>query len=583
MSSNSVAPDARIDRIATVILKSYQNYHHRYVEISSKAGDRFSKCQWNRLRTDGAERLGICPAEITSCIVELRSLMGKQVNDKDQWAQIKSVYGEKIPEYEAWEIAKTFFNSITRRLFDGLGVDEYIQFAESDFANPPEHNEETPVDIIPGSESAKSTLKDLIQSARIPGTYPPEQLEADIALLASRLNQRLTKGGGLQHIQQIQYLSALFYRGKRCYLIARVFSGAKTCPMVIAFRNWEDGVQAEAVMLEESDVSKLFSFARSYFHTNIERPYEVIEFLSQLMPRKRRGELYISLGYTKHGKTELYRNLQGQLRYTNEQWQRARGTEGMVMSVFTMPSYDMVIKVIKDRFNEVKSISKKEVKEKYKLVYHHHRAGRLVDTQSFQHLALPKDRFSDEILETLLTKAGDSIAISEDGTQVLIAFAYLQRRVIPLDIYIREASEQQITEAVIDYGHAIKDLARCNIYPGDMMLKNFGVTRHGRVVFYDYDEINLVTNMKFREMPEAQSYGQAIAPEPWFRVDREDVFPIELKRFLGMPKRYREIFEAHHSDLYTPEFWQRQQKKIKKGLPQLSHPFREELRLRTVN
>jgi isocitrate dehydrogenase kinase/phosphatase len=570
-----------IEQTARTIFRGFHAYHNRYVEISAHANSRFAAREWNRLRTDASERLGICRSELTGVVVELRSLLNSQkLKDQAFWHRVRAAYRAMLEEEEAWEIAMTFFNSITRRIFDTVGVNEQIEFVDTDFAQPPNHINDAPTAIVKGKGNIEATLQTLLDVAQIPGSYDTAQMEEDIELISDRIRTKLQEGGGLATLTQIQYLKALFFRGKRCYLITRLYSGAKTVPMVIAFRNLKQGVIAEALILEEADTSKLFSFARSYFHADVSRPFEVIQFLNQLMPRKRKAELYISLGYTKHGKTELYRDLLHQLRLTTEKWERARGTEGMVMAVFTMPTYDMVVKVIKDTFDDVKDVSRSEVREKYKMVYHHHRAGRLVDTQSFEDLTFPRDRFEPQLLEKLLRVAGETVYLSEDETQVHIRHAYIQRRVTPLDIYIREAAEEQIKEAVQDYGHAIKDLARCNIYPGDMMLKNFGVTRHGRVVFYDYDEINFVAAMHFREMPQSSSYGQAIAPEPWFRVDEHDVFPIEIKRFLGMPKRFREVFENQHADLYHPEFWERQQRKIKKGMPELSHPFREELRLR---
>ena len=230
-----------------------------------------------------------------------------------------------------------------------------------------------------------------------------------------------------------------FYRGMGAYLVGRLFSGSHSIPLALALIHTPEGVVIDSALLDEDSVSILFSFAHSYFHVEVERPYDLVHFLKTMMPRKRTGELYISLGYHKHGKTELYRDLLDHLAYTQERFEIARGQRGMVMLVFTMPSYDIVLKLIKDHFNYPKDSTRKEVMAKYDLVYRQDRAGRLVDAQSFEYLEFSRDLFSEELLEALQRDCSQSVCIGEDT--VVLAHAYFQRRVIPLDIFVREARE----------------------------------------------------------------------------------------------------------------------------------------------
>jgi isocitrate dehydrogenase kinase/phosphatase len=296
------------------------------------------------------------------------------------------------------------------------------------------------------------------------------------------------------------------------------------------------------------------------------------------MPRKRTAEIYISLGYNKHGKTELYRDLLNHLAYSGDHFEIARGQRGMVMLVFTMPSYDMVFKIIKDRFNYPKGSTRKDVLAKYDLVYRHDRAGRLVDAQAFEYLQFERDRFSAELLDEMAREARQMVEIT--GEYVIIAHAYVERRVIPLDVYAREAGEEAACAAVLDYGQAIKDMASSNIFPGDMLLKNFGVTRHGRVVFYDYDELCLLEDCHFRRLPPAADYEDELNPDPWFHVNDHDIFPEEFPRFLGLPPLLRSQLVARHGDLFTLDYWRNTQDNIRDGILTHIFPYRQDQRIR---
>jgi isocitrate dehydrogenase kinase/phosphatase len=275
------------------------------------------------------------------------------------------------------------------------------------------------------------------------------------------------------------------------------------------------------------------------------------------MPAKRVAELYTSLGYNKHGKAELYRDLMRHLRQSSDQFEVAPGDRGMVMAVFTLPSYDIVFKVIRDEFDYPKMTNRHQVMRRYDLVFKHDRAGRLVDAQEYEDLAFPRHRFSEALLADLGQSAPSTVII--DGDRVVIRHLYAERRVRPLNLYLREAEAADACAAVIDFGYAIKDMAATNIFPGDILLKNFGVTRHGRVIFYDYDEIGMLVDYRFRIMPEPRTPEEEMAAEPWFGVAPGDVFPEEFLRFMGLHGEHQEVFVETHGDLLTVDFWTRMQ------------------------
>ncbi len=369
-------------------------------------------------------------------------------------------------------------------------------------------------------------------------------------------------------------VGSLFFRNKEAYLVGRIVTASDTLPLAIALHHPPGGIVVDAVLLDEDSLSILFSFTRSYFLVCTERPYNLVHFLKSIIPHKRTAELYTAIGYNKHGKTELYRDIVSYtLECTNEQFEFSPGQRGMVMIVFNMAQDDLVIKLIRDRFRNPKNTTRRAVVEKYDLVFKHDRAGRLVEAHAFEYLKFDRCWFSDELLDELLREAAETVEVVQD--EVILRHAYVERRVTPLDIFLPEAEPSAAASAVIDYGKAIKDLAVSNIFPGDMLLKNFGVTRHRRVVFYDYDELCPLIDCHFRKLPPPRTTEDELESDPWFFVDENDVFPEEFPRFLGLAPDLLEVFMEHHSDLFDVEFWQKAQAAIRGGeiisvLPYLS-------------
>jgi isocitrate dehydrogenase kinase/phosphatase len=546
---------------ARLILDGFTSYQDQFREITRRAKQRFEERDWSGLQTDATERLDLYKNVVDQVVANVREGLAAAVDDKSIWAAMKARYSGLIADREDWDLAETFLNSITRRIFSTVGLDPNIEYVDTDFESPPT----VAVAPVYRAYAEYPSVADLIE--RVMTDYgfevPYADLSGDAAAIAEQLTSHLPAVGALRSIERVEMVRSVFYRGQRAYLVGRVYSGLILIPLVLALANTDAGIVVDAVLLEGDDVSTLFSFTRAYFHVEADRPYDLVRFLADLTPRKRSAELYISIGYNKHGKTGLYRDLFRHLALSDQQFEFARGARGLVMVAFTMPGYDIVFKVIRDSFGPPKQTTRQAVMDKYQLVFRHDRAGRLVDAQEFEHLKFERKRFTTDLLTELLEKAGRSVSI--EGDHVVIDHAYLERRVIPLDLYVREASEQAAREAVSDYGQNIKDLAAADIFPGDMLLKNFGVTRHGRVVFYDYDELTLLRQCNFRVMPEPTTPEDEMASEPWFSVGENDVFPAEFRAFLGLSGELRELFENRHSEIYEPEFWQSIQERIAAG------------------
>ena len=382
----------------------------------------------------------------------------------------------------------------------------------------------------------------------------------------------------VRRIRGVELARTVFFRGKAAYLVGRLLTDDAAMPLLLVLRNPAGRVVVDAVLVSEDEVSIVFSFSRSYFHVENDHPAELIGYLRLLMPRKPLSELYTSIGHHRHGKTLLYRSLLRHLVTSDDRFEIAPGQRGMVMCVFTLPGFDVVFKVIRDRFDPPKTVTHQEVREKYRMVFRHDRAGRLVDAQEFEHLEFDRARFAPELLEQLLGLAGETVRVR--GERVVFRHLYTERRLRPLDLYLREADPAAARDAVVDYGQVLRDLARTNIFPGDMLLKNFGVSRHGRLIFYDYDELQPLLACRFREKPRPSDDDGDWAEEPWYYVGERDIFPEEFRTFLGLRGELLEVFLAHHAELLGVAYWLRMQALHRRGEVLDIYPYRTSRRLR---
>ena len=568
--------DSRLASLGSRLLADrYQAVEEQFRAITAGAGLRFEHRDWPGMATDAVDRLGVYPAGVTEAAADVSDLLGDRVKDRSIWAAIKAAYSGYAMDRQDFELAETFFNSVTRRIFSTVGVDPRIEYVDTDFDTPPTETREPVFRSYTRRSSTASLVSNVLADFEFQAPF--RNLKSDATAVACRIEEHLVAAGARPVVDRLEVVSSPFYRGKGAYLVGRVFSGSHVVPLALAVLHKESGITVDAVLLTEDDLSILFSFAHSYFHVAGERPYDLVRFLRGQVPRKRPSELYISLGRTRHGKTELFRELRQHLDTTSDVFVEPPGKKGLVMSVFTLPGFEMVFKVIKDHFPPQKTVTPSQVMDRYRLVFHHDRAGRLVDSQWFEHLQFRTDRFDKELLDELREECSRTVEAS--GDLVNISDAYVQRRVIPLDVYIHEAPAESAQAAVVDYGNAISDLALTGVFPGDLLIKNFGVTRNGRVVFYDYDEMSELSACNFREIPESVSIEDEMLAEPWYPVGPNDVFPEEFESFLGLDGQLRETFLKHHSNLLDWAWWSDVQDRLGQGEIVDIYPYSGDQRL----
>ncbi|HEV2150483.1 MAG TPA: bifunctional isocitrate dehydrogenase kinase/phosphatase [Longimicrobiaceae bacterium] len=558
---------------AEAILAAFEAYLAAFGEVTRRAPGRFLRREWRAAQEEAAERLTLYPREVDRAVAELRGRIPPPPPDAAADAEWKERYAERVRGRANSELAATFFNSVVRRVLGTSGVDRRTEFT----ADCPEWP-------LPDAPPLHATLPaDAVDAACFERIFRATELadafadpSGDAALCAREA--RLQLGEDAKRVAAAEVLPFLFYRNKGAYVVGRLrLTSGEVRPLVVPLAHPAEGVRPDAVLTSPDEVSVVFSFARSYFHADTGRARETVEFLRTLMPAKAVNELYSSLGHNRHGKTELYRELVRQLAQPDARFEPAEGVPGLVMLVFTLPAYNVVFKVMRDTFAAPKTVTREHVKDRYRLVFAHDRVGRLADAQEFEGLEFPREKFAPELLEELVAQAGESVRVT-DGC-VVIDHLYTERRLRPLDLYLREADEPAARAAVTDYGSAIKDLACANVFPGDLLLKNFGVSRHGRVIFYDYDELSLLTEVRFRSLPVARNEEDEMSAEPWFSVEEGDVFPEEFLPFLVPAGPLREIFLEEHGDLLTAGFWREMQRRQEAGDIPDFYPYPQERRL----
>ena len=602
--------------IAKAMLDGFNRHYRLFRTESARAKHRFETCDWRGQQRAQRERIEFYDLRVNECVKRLMKEFGAEEQPMPVWEQVKLHYIGLLVNHHQPELAETFFNSVTTKILRRA----YFQ-NDFIFVRPAVSTEYMEIEgpgalptyrcYYPTADNMQAEVLRMVQDFDL--RVPFEDLVRDAALVLRAMRNHF------DHVKlranfQFQALSGLFFRNKGAYIVGKIINGFQEVPFALPVLHKQ--VQAEqaesatnsivgsadsgqlvidAALFGEDDLLLVFSFARAYFMVDMEYPSAYVQFLRSMMPRKPRAEFYNALGLAKQGKTLFYRDFLFHMRHSTDKFRIAPGIKGMVMLVFDLPSFPFVFKVIKDFYPPQKDTTRERIRDKYQLVKRHDRVGRMADTLEFSEVGFPRDRFTDELIAEIEKFAPSQLEMSDhngDGEiEVMLKHVYIERRMIPLNIYLQEAfdtlkttaddplAHAQLTRAVVEYGNAIKDLVAANIFPGDMLWKNFGITRHGKVVFYDYDEIEYITDCNFRKVPEPRNEEDEMSGEIWYSVGKNDVFPETFGPFLlGNPK-VRAIFMQHHADLLEPSFWQQNKERIAAGHVHDVFPYERERRL----
>ena len=552
--------------IAKAIVEGFDRHYQLFTAAARAAKRRFEQSDWQGQLDAQRDRIAFYDLRVDEAVERLNTEFKAAELPRETWHQVKlHTIGLLIEHYQP-ELAETFFNSVTTKILHRRDFRNDFIFVRPALSTDYLENEEpgavpTYRAYYPTRETLHATCMRVVTNFQLDVEF--EDLARDVADVVTALLRSLGDAR-LRANFQVQVLSTLFYRNKGAYVVGKIVNGFGTLPFALPILHGDDGrLVIDAVLIGEEDLLLLFSAARAYFMVDMSVPSATVQFLRTLMPRKTRSELYAQVGLQKQGKALFYRDLLTHLRHSSDKFRIAPGIKGMVMLVFDLPSFPVVFKVIKDFFPPQKETTREQVMDKYLLVKHHDRVGRMADTLEFSNVALPRNRFEDDLIAELKHFCGS--LLEDDGHTLVIRHAYIERRMVPLNIYLQEASPVQMSQAVVEYGNAIKDLVAANIFPGDMLWKNFGVTRHGKVVFYDYDEIEYLTDCNFRRVPAPRNEEEEMSGEIWYDVKPRDVFPETFEPFLLGNPAVRQVFMAEHADLLDAAYWQQQKDRIRAG------------------
>lgn len=566
--------------VAGTILAGFDKHYGLFREAARQAKRHFERADWAAMRALARERIPMYDRRVKEAVEAVRRTFPQAERDESLWPAIKLAYIGMLHEHLQPECAETSYNSVACQVLHRRYYrNEFIFWRPAVATEHLEGEEPSYRCYYPLKLGLRGTVRCILADLGI--ANPWEDARRDLGNVLHALRAYFPRPARTYPSLQVQVLGSPFFRNKAAYVIGKIVNGPREFPFAVPILQNERGeLYLDALLLDPDQLLLLFSFARAYFFVDMEVPAAYVSFLRNLMPKKPRAELYAAVGLQKQGKTLFYRDLHYHLRHSSDDFVPAPGIKGMVMLVFTLPSFPYVFKVIRDSFAPPKELDRQTVKDKYQLVKLHDRVGRMADTLEYSLVALPLERISPALLEELKANAASSIEL--DGDKIVIKHMYIERRMTPLNIYLEEALHAGdwalVRRALRDYGDAIKDLAGANIFPGDMLLKNFGVTRHGRVVFYDYDEIVYMTDCNFRHIPPAQTYEDEIAAEPYYSIGPHDVFPEQFERFLVADPRARAIFLEYHRDLTTVEFWRGKQEHIRAGVQEDVFSYPQELR-----
>lgn len=567
--------------IARTILAGFDKHYRLFRQTSAAARGWFNRKEWNALRDANRVRIDMYDLRVLEGVSDVLQRF-PEVRDESLWPRIKRAYIALLYEHRQPELAETFFNSVACKVLHRTYYhNKYIFSRPAVAAEHIEAEQPTYRCYHPAEQGLRRTLLQIFSDFNL--GVPLANPRRCVRNLLEAFRDWKPLRGTAQPNFHVQVLTSLFHRNKAAYLVGRLANGHRRDLFVIALRHEPEGgvggLYVDALVYDHELLANLFSVAHAYFMVDMEVPSAWVSFINTALPEKPKAELYTAVGLQKQGKTLFFRDLHQHLKHSADRFVIAPGVRGMVMLVFTLPSFPFVFKVIRDTFAPPKDTDRNLVMSKYRLVKLHDRVGRLADTLEYSEVAFPLSRLDPALLEEMKRLIPSNIEIT--GDHLMIRHLYIEARMTPLDIFLREADEERMRLGVREFGQTLRDLAAANIFPGDLLPKNFGVSPYGRVLFYDYDEVCYLTECRFRRLPEASDPEDEMRAEPWYSVGPNDVFPEEFVKFWFADARARDYFREVHGELLSPDFWIRTQERIREGQEMDLYPYPPEIRFKT--
>ncbi|QRN41672.1 MAG: bifunctional isocitrate dehydrogenase kinase/phosphatase [Neisseriaceae bacterium] len=564
--------------IADTILSGFNRHYTLFRSISAKAKELFEAGEWLEIQKLVANRIRMYDDRVLECVAKLKKDFAANVLNEKMWKGTKLAYIVLLINHKQPELAETFFNSVSNKILGKNYFNNKLIFLKPAISTEYIESETGTFNTFYPKNELRQILADVLNY--FDWKIPFADIEQDIENVLGAAKNFLKDKWPLDELNlHFKILHSPFYRNKCAYIFGQIINGHTRYPFSVAvIHNSKGELVIDTVLFEPKQIAGLFSFSRAYFLVDMDVPSGYVNFLKSMLPMRDKTDFYTMLGLQKQSKNIFFRDFAEHLRYSSDDFILAPGIKGLVMIVFTLPSFPYVFKIIKDYFGPNKNFDRTYVKNKYELVKKHDRVGRLADTLEYTNVAIPLSRCSEELLTELKELAPSQIKICKD--LLIIKHVYIERRLKPLNIQMKKAPQEEKENLVIEYGNTLKDLATANIFPGDMLYKNFGLTSYGKLIFYDYDEIEYMTNCNFKKIPPPPNPEYELSDEVWYPVQPGDVFPEEFAPFLLGDPEVRKVFLKHHKDLLTPEFWQKKKDNILAGVVEDFFPYPESLRFK---
>jgi len=552
--------------VAQTILDGFDRHYRIFRAAAIDAKCLFERSDWLGMQKLARDRIESYDERVRECVALLEDEYDAENIDAEIWQQIKLHYIGLLTQHRQPECAETFFNSVCCKILHRSYFNNDFIFVRPAISTEYIENDEPAAKptyraYYPDHDSLPATLERVVTNFQLDASF--DDLTRDVSCVIAAIREEYGDFETKTNFQ-VHVLSSLYFRNQAANVIGRIINGDQIMPFVLPIRHTTAGrLVIDTALLKREQLQILFGFSYAYFLVDMEVPSAHVQFLHTLIPGKPNAEIYTSVGLQKQGKNLFYRDLLHHLSHSSDKFGIAPGIKGMVMLVFTLPSFPYVFKLIKDSFPPPKETTREQIMSKYLLVKRHDRLGRMADTLEYSSVALPLSRLDDALIRELEKYAPESIEY--EGDNLVIRHLYIERRMIPLNIFLQEGSDAQVEHGIIEYGNAIKELISANIFPGDMLYKNFGVTRNGRVVFYDYDEIESLTDCIVRRVPQPRNEEDEMSSEPWYAVGAHDIFPETYTTFLLGDARVHRYFMQHHPDFFEPALWQRHKDHILNG------------------
>ena len=565
LMARATRDDEMISLAARCILQEFELYYVESRGIPAQAQAAFEARDPARSIALSRRRLSIYSESIHALAAQLLDAYPALAADPTLWPQIEAHYLPMTTGRYEEDLAIAFLHSSRRMI-----VKDEWQPVDYSFGRAARRASPVQVyihrDFSGGAGLRPAIVREILEIPDFKRAF--RDLQGDAERVAQRVNAELGfDGHDLDVVRVIQMIDAGFFRNRGAYLVGRIILRERSAvPFVLSLENDESGIFVDAVLTREAAIHNIFSSTLANFHVNDPHYHELAAFLHSVMPGRALGLHYSTIGFNHVGKVAVMDELRGELDTSKERFETAPGFRGSVAIAFTAPSSAYVLKIIRDtptdsyKWGHFAGIE--SVLDKYRRVHEINRTGSMLDNIIYYNIRLEQSWFAPELLEELLAFAGQTVS-QQDGS---LTFKHLivQPKMVPLPLFLETAARKDAEAAVVNLGHCIKNNAAANIFNKDLDGRNYGVSHFHKVYLFDYDALEVFTDVKIRTNV-GREEGEEDIPD-WFFEDGVIFLPEEIESGLRIHDRaLRRLFREAHGDLSSTDYWETLQGALKEG------------------